>query len=161
MANPTEWGPPLWRILHTQAERLGRHVLPVLITDEQRAWIHFLKSLETAIPCQKCRQHYKAWRTKHPLERFATVRGDALRSLARSWVWGLHSEVNWENGKQEGEPKLEEMETLYGARSSQEIASDIKEVLRLFQQAIILRLLTPEPFHTFKQSLALLRRVST
>ena len=151
-----QWGPPLWRILHTLAERLGRQTIRLLETDERRAWVNLLRSIQAVMPCAKCRAHFKAWRTTHPTERFMTSYD--LRADAREWLWALHDEVNRERGV--AGPALEELPGLYGGRTGQELQEDTKAVLAVFQQAVLERLIAPEVVHAFRNCLSMLRRLS-
>ncbi len=151
-----QWGPPLWRILHTLAERLGRQTIKLLETDERRAWVALLRAIQVVMPCAKCRAHFKAWRLAHPTERFITSYD--LRTDAREWLWSLHEEVNREKGV--AGPTLEELPGLYGSRTGQEIQEDVKVVLAVFQQAVLERLIAPEAVQAFRNSLSMLRRFS-
>lgn len=150
------WGPPLWRILHTLAERLGRQTVRLLETDERRVWVNLLKSIQLMMPCAKCRVHYKDWRLKHPVERFITSYD--LRIDARLWLWSLHEEVN--RGKGCLGPALEELPGLYGGRTGQEIQEDIRLLNEALQQAILERLIPPEAVQAFRNCLSMVRRFS-
>lgn len=151
-----QWGPPLWRILHTLAERLGRQTIKLLETDERRAWVALLRAVQMVMPCAKCRAHFKAWRSSHSVERFITSYD--LRADAREWLWSLHEEVNREKGV--AGPALEELPGLYGSRTGQEIQEDLRAVLAVFQQAVLERLIVPEAVQAFRNSLSMLRRFS-
>jgi len=151
-----EWGPPLWRILHTLAEHLGRHTVPLLIADERRSSIQFFKALETVLPCEKCKKHYRAWRLKNPPEKF--VAGEELRVAVRNWLWALHSEINRENGVQT-EPALEDMPALYGNYNKTAMLADVRLVYSIFEKGIILRTVPPVALAVFKSSFELLRRI--
>lgn len=157
MASPSDWGPPLWRVLHSLAERLGKHTVVLLAQDERRAWMNFLRSIEYAMPCAKCRAHYKAYRTAHSIDRALSVQGEALRNWARQWLWSLHEEVNRDAGKTG--PTLEEIPGLYGIRTPREISADINEVYAQFNKGITLRLTSVEAVHTFKTHLSMVRRL--
>jgi len=91
MAQIAEWGPPMWKLLHSMAEKAGTSVLQV---DEKRAWISFLRLTEGILPCPMCRDHYRQWRRTHPLEDFLANHGDLFRERVREWLWGLHDDVN-------------------------------------------------------------------
>jgi len=156
MAQADEWGPPLWRILHTLAERLGRQTIPLLATDERRAWVGFLRSIEGVMPCAKCRAHYRAWRLKNPVEKF--INAYDLKETAREWLWTLHTEVNTERGVMG--PALEEIPALYGNRTGYEIQDDINKVLQILQTATLQRTVTGDAVRTFRKALELLQRIS-
>ena len=151
-----EWGPPLWRILHTLAEHLGRHTAPLLIADERRACLQFLKAVEAVLPCEKCKKHYRAWRLKNSPEKFGI--GEELRLAVRKWLWALHSEINRENGVQT-EPALDEMPALFGKYGKADMMTDVRLVYSMFEKGVIVRTVHPIALAVFKSSFELLRRI--
>jgi Erv1 / Alr family len=144
MSNPDIWGPPLWRLLHAFAEKLGRQTNVILISDEQRAWINFLKSVEIIIPCKKCKNHYILWRTKNRPENFASYPNYSLQARAREWVWGLHTEINQER-KVENVP-LADVQAMYQDRTSDDVQREYEYLLRLLQAYHI----SPDALRIFK-----------
>ena len=151
MAEPAIWGPSMWRLLHTLAERLGKQTSLMLIQDEQRAWIHFIRSVENVIPCKRCKAHFGAWIRKNRPESAVT------KDAARSWLWGIHDEVNKERAVVGG-PTLQDMEGLYASRNSYEITSDSEECIRHLLEAVQRAIIATEPFRVFKYRLSLLRK---
>jgi hypothetical protein len=151
-----EWGPPLWRVLHTIAEHLGRQPVPSLSVDERRACLNFLHSIESVLPCEKCKKHYKAWRQKNPPHVFG--QGAEFRDAVRTWLWALHSEINEENGVTT-EPALIEMPSLYGKYNKVEFAADVRLVYSIFEKGIILRTVHPIGLAVFKSSFGILRKL--
>lgn len=145
------WGPPLWRLLHSLAERLGRQTIPLLATDEKRAWVNLLKAVGQVMPCLACRNHFREWSGRRPAERAV------VRDLAREWLWSLHNEVNRERNVTG--PALELLPDLYGRRTSQELNDDYKKLLECFQTAVQQRMVPPEAFMTFKMRIVTLRQI--
>jgi hypothetical protein len=143
---PNVWGPPLWRILHSLAERLGRQHNSILVSDERRAWINFLKSVGAAIPCNRCKKHYEDWSKKNKIEAFLSHPYGTLREEARKWLWALHTEIN-EESKVTNIP-LSDVENLYGKRTTFDISKDEREFT-----AVLMRLVALIP--TLKRSLSL------
>lgn len=150
------WGPPLWRLLHSLAERLGRQTIPLLVMDEKRAWISSLKAVGQVMPCLACRNHFREWSGRRRLEQFANTH--AIRDTAREWLWALHSEVNASRGVTG--PPLDQMPDLYGRRTSQELNEDYKAVTTAFQAAVAQRLIPPEAFMNFKMRIVALRQLT-
>jgi hypothetical protein len=152
MTSKEIWGPPLWRLLHSLAERLGRQTIPLVATDEKRAWVNLLKLVGQVMPCVKCRTHYREWSVRQPLGASYAIRDDARR-----WLWALHNEVNSERGITG--PTLDEIPELYGHRTSQELNADYKQIIESFQLAVQQRLIAPDVFMTFKMRLIALRQI--
>jgi hypothetical protein len=63
-----EWGPLIWWIVHTLAEKAGRQGNPITLGDEVRAWPLFVKTLVTVIPCPYCKEHFQEYLQSHPFE---------------------------------------------------------------------------------------------
>jgi hypothetical protein len=156
MVQNSEWGPPLWRILHTLAERLGRQSSALLATDEARAWIHVLRGVELIMPCPRCRAHFKGWRTTHPFERL--LGGDTQAS--RTWLWSLHEEVNQQRGiPAEGRVAFEELERVYGValRRREDLQQDIDILMGVLQRATLERQVDGLIVRTWRGKLGVLR----
>lgn len=147
MSEPAVWGPSMWRMLHGLAEKLGKHTTMILIQDEERAWLHFLRSVENVIPCKRCKQHFRDWTLKNRID------GATGRLAARAWLWGLHDEVNAER-KVQG-PPLNEMEAIYGGR---DVTRDVEECFGHLLNAVQRQQISSEFFRAFKYRLSLLRK---
>ena len=156
MVQNSEWGPPLWRILHTLAERVGRQSIPMMMQDELRAWIGVLLGVEAIMPCQMCRGHYRAWRTKRPLE---GLYGGT--DASREWLWSLHEEVNEQRGvAAEQRVPFARLGELYGAgRSRQEFQQDIDTLVAVLLRAAQQRLVDGGVVREWQKRLGLLRRL--
>lgn len=85
--NNAIWGPALWTILHSSAERFGTKALHRLPQEEFRIWSHLLQSLRYSLPCPHCKKHYQSYITHHP---FSARNKDE----ARLWLYRLHESVN-------------------------------------------------------------------
>ena len=163
MVSPTHWGPPLWRILHSCAERLGNQIFVLLAEDEKRAWVRILKDLDGVMPCALCRTHYKAWckqvGASHPISAIQG-RGEEFRVAARTWLWELHEEVN--NSRSlplEGRPALSEMPTLYGSRTIDAIDADVQLFFTVLKEAALIHQVDGAAVRQFRASLGLLRKL--
>ena len=63
-----EWGPLLWLVLHTLAEKAGKQDNLLTKGDEQRAWPLFMKTFAPIIPCPYCRDHCVEYQKTNPFE---------------------------------------------------------------------------------------------
>lgn len=150
------WGPPLWRLLHSLAERLGKQTISILATDEKRAWIQCLRAVGTSMPCIACRTHFQEWCAKRPLEKF--THSYQFQQDAREWLWSLHEEVNRERGN--SGPSLSEIPELYGHRTVQELNVDYKSVCDAFREAVSRGQLNSDAFMNFKLQIVKLRALT-
>lgn len=87
------WGPELWMILHSSAERIGTKPTH-LPKEESRIWIGLLRSLQYSLPCPLCKKHYTAYSVSFPLP-------SITKDSVRSWLVHLHHQVNQRTGKPE------------------------------------------------------------
>ena len=87
-----EWGPLVWSVLHTLAEKAGNQTSPITRADEQRAWPLFIKTLAPVIPCPFCRTHFEEYLQHHPFELplDQTQWGD----FVRDYFYIFHESVN-------------------------------------------------------------------
>ncbi len=86
------WGPQLWMILHSSAERIGIPKLSRLPQEESRIWTTILASLRYSLPCPQCKKHYTEYFASNPI-----ISVDP--TFIRSWLYNLHCQVNTRTGK--------------------------------------------------------------
>jgi len=80
------WGPELWMILHSAAERIGTsHVK--LPQEELRLWTNLLMSLRFSLPCPICKKHFTVYLLSTPIKTFN-------REFIRNWLYNIHCQVN-------------------------------------------------------------------
>lgn len=84
------WGPHLWIILHSSAERIGLPNLLRLPHEESRIWTALLASLRHSLPCPLCKKHYTNYYSLNPIN---------VNSTMRSWLYNLHSQTNLQTSK--------------------------------------------------------------
>jgi hypothetical protein len=85
------WGPPLWNILHSLAERIYLPQLPQQIKEQQRLWSGLLSSLRVSLPCPLCRKHYTEYYNTHFPDPHIN---NNFKEYIRYWLYQLHSDVN-------------------------------------------------------------------
>lgn len=81
------WGPQLWIILHSSAERIGLPKLSKLPQEESRIWKTLLASLRYSLPCPQCKKHYTDYYLSNPITNFNLT-------TIRLWLYNLHCQVN-------------------------------------------------------------------
>jgi len=99
------WGPPLWTILHSAAERIGTKAFKRIPQEESRIWTGLLRTLQFTLPCPQCKKHYTAYVSTHPILSFT-------KEYLRQWLFKLHSAVNQQTHK-ETTMTIEHVEELY------------------------------------------------
>jgi hypothetical protein len=94
-----EWGPLFWIVLHGLSVKAGYKTDPLFQMDERRVWIRLLNTIGKTLPCDVCRNHYKQWRTEHPVEFLLTSPYEEMGEWIRKDLWSLHNEINVGNNK--------------------------------------------------------------
>jgi hypothetical protein len=121
-----EWGPALWRLMHTLSERVGFCGVK-LHEDEKRAWIGFFSSLKFSLPCPVCRNHYREYLKKNPVESLFNSVGESRRVGLRKWLWDFHNTVNEfkenKNGNGNG-VDFEDLVKIYGTFNNETFIQD-------------------------------------
>ena len=87
------WGPHLWTILHSAAEKI---VLPQhkrLPQEEMRLWTNLFTSLRYSLPCPLCKKHFTSYHSAIPIHTFT-------RDSIRIWLYNLHNDINISLGKE-------------------------------------------------------------
>jgi Erv1 / Alr family len=98
------WGPNLWTILHSSAERIGTSTVK-LPREELRIWTGVLSSLRHSLPCPICKKHFTAYFSATPLKTFN-------REFIRIWLYNLHCQVNDRTDKKV-EISIEDISEIY------------------------------------------------
>jgi hypothetical protein len=161
MVQNSEWGPHLWRILHTLAERLGLSsgTAELLKADEAREWFLVLRATERVMPCALCRKHYSAWRKTHPIEKFMHLREIFLKQEARKWLWELHENVNSRREISSG-IDLAKVESIYKARTKEDFQQDIDILVKKLKEYMLqANLIDPSAFREWQSHLGMLRKL--
>ena len=159
MAQIPEWGPHMWAILHVCAEHTGAYTTEIMMMDQIRAFISLLRHTEDILPCAMCKNHYRAWRLAHPLEKFLQYRGAPLKEAIRGWLWELHDSVNMRRElPEELRPTLEAVPPMYESKTSQDLQEHVTTLSKVLQTAILYRQVDPVSVANWKRSLGVLRR---
>jgi hypothetical protein len=87
------WGPSLWAILHTMAEKSGKGLERCRV-DEAREMRWMVENLEWILPCQACFRHTIEYRRANPPLPLSAGNVDY-----KLWFWNFHEAVNTRLGK--------------------------------------------------------------
>lgn len=84
--DPTIWGPPLWKFMHYFTLSY-----PENPTEEDKDNLYnFFLTIQTVLPCEKCRYNFKSHLEKTPLtEEIMSSNIKVVR-----WLFDIHNEVN-------------------------------------------------------------------
>ena len=88
----TEWGPLIWKILHTLAEKSGKQTNEIIKGDEMRAWTTFMKHLPSILPCEECRGHATTYMTENPFQPPESY--PPWNFYIRTYMYTFHEAVN-------------------------------------------------------------------
>lgn len=92
-----EWGPLLWQIFHTLAQKSGKQTNLITQGDEQRAWPLFMKTLVPIIPCPYCKDHFQEYLKKNPFN--LPMDYFSWNEYIVNWFYNFHEAVNARLGK--------------------------------------------------------------
>jgi len=135
-----QWGPSLWRIFHSAAERSGRHSKPLLDNEESRLWLKFINNLRKAIPCNICKQHFIEYLTSHPFDAIVK-KGLEKQNTLRTYFYTFHNAVNERNSKTFTNPESD-LPSMYNSYTAQQFAVDKALITDNMQRAIQLGIIT-------------------
>ena len=156
MTQIVDWGPDMWKVLHTCAEHAGSSILHL---DEARAWMKLLKITEGALPCATCRTHYKEWLKANPVDEFLGLRGERLQGAIRLWLWRLHESVNAR--KQEPVHFPYEEVGIYKEVSPAELTRTLDKLKKTFDTAVLYRQVNITAVKEWRLAISLLRKLNS
>ena len=90
MADPKEWGPTFWKIIHIISEQLGKNTNTIMQKDEMIYYKAFQRKVYYILPCKICREHYTIHLENYPLTDEILKNKDNLLK----WTIDLHNAVN-------------------------------------------------------------------
>ena len=92
-----EWGPLIWLILHTFAEKAGQQTNAITMGDEMRAWPLFVSSLSLMLPCPYCKDHFQQYLKDTPFQ----LPSDYMlwKTYIPEYFYQFHEDVNRRIGK--------------------------------------------------------------
>lgn len=92
----TTWGPPLWRILYSITEYLGRDQRRY--TKEAHAITFLIGNLGAILPCIECQRHYHNYYYSQKISViWYKLVGEDIKNIPRIWLWRLHNSIRERN----------------------------------------------------------------
>jgi hypothetical protein len=87
--NPKIWGPHAWFFIESIIISYPKN--PTI--EEKKSYVNFFNSLPDILPCQKCREHFKHFLNRYPLD------NSILKSKDKfiTWILSAHNNVKKEN----------------------------------------------------------------
>lgn len=150
----SEWGPLVWQMLHGAAEKLGRASNQSLFLDQRREMIFVLRDIESVMPCALCRNHYKEWRTRRPIDQFPETQAE-FREAVRKWLFDLHEQVN-ESREISSGITFDQLSMMYGTYDLKELG---RQFAFLMNRAVSLKAVDREVLRRFNTHYAFLSRI--
>jgi hypothetical protein len=150
----SEWGPLLWQMLHGAAEKLGRAPNQSIFFDQRREMIFVLRYVETIMPCALCRNHYKEWRTRRPIDQFPETQAE-FREAVRKWLFDLHENINTSHAYESG-VTLDQLGPMYSTYDLKDLA---RQFTFLMNRAVSLKAIDRELLRRFNTHYAFLSRI--
>ena len=89
MSPPEVWGPPVWTLLHTLAEKIKDDQYNILGT----SLVFHIKRIVSHLPCPDCSKHASRFMNSLPPERLAT------KTDLKNALYILHNSVNRRKNK--------------------------------------------------------------
>ena len=114
--NPDTWGPPLWAILHSIAERIG---ISGMDADQSRDISILVNLLSAILPCSTCQGHMRQYIAMNPFVVTGLIGAD-LRTYCRTWLLNFHNAVRTSKGQPIEITTLEQLAGLYGTEKIQD-----------------------------------------
>lgn len=145
-----QWGPRMWRFLHSMAEKVGKGVDVRAQTqrnsEEKRLWIVLIQLLQKTMPCPLCRQHFRVYVTQNRFGLMFTTTGESRRNELRKWLWSLHTHVR--QGKSQSlDVVLEQVPVLYNTYTIEQKTEDVHVITEHLRRGMFQRWLTRDEMY--------------
>jgi len=151
MADPKEWGPTLWKILHTVSENLGKNTNLHMQKDEMTYFKALQRKLYYILPCKICRIHYKEY-----MKNIKDFEYTKFKENSKTFYLNLHNQVNLRNST-----KLYSFEDLdiYKQYTKNDLDKIFTEFVTLYRKYTNLKYIAFDELKDFNRILILLRRI--
>ncbi len=146
-----EWGPLIWQILHTLAERAGKLTNEILKGDEMRVWPLVVKTLVAVLPCEECRAHATSYIKDHPFEPPESY--PAWNLYMRTYFYTFHEAVNERLGK----PSFPFSSLAETYKSTGNLNQWMKDLEAMMLRAMKLNGVHIQTWHTWRNHIRMLR----
>jgi hypothetical protein len=92
-SNPADWGPCIWFSLHCLTEKIGKSGNAIIDADQGITMKFLIQNLQNILPCQVCQGHARAYVESHSLDFLNILKGEALQTNLRDWLFTFHNAV--------------------------------------------------------------------
>jgi hypothetical protein len=150
MADPKEWGPVVWKILHIVSEQLGKNTIPVMQKDEMTYYKAFQRKVYYILPCKLCRQHYKDY-----YKNIRDVDYGKFKETSKTFFLNLHNDVNIRNSAKQF--TFDDL-NIYTKYSKNDLDIIMNEFTTLYRKYTNLHYIAFDELKDFNRILTLLRR---
>lgn len=150
MADPKEWGPVVWKILHIVTEQLGKNTIPVMQNDEMTYYKAFQRKVYYILPCKLCRQHYKDY-----YKNIRDVDYGKFKETSKIFFLNLHNDVNIRNSAKQF--TFDDL-NIYTQYSKNDLDIIMNEFTTLYRKYTNLHYIAFDELKDFNRILTLLRR---
>ena len=143
MANPKEWGPIVWNIIHICCEHLGTNTNNILQEDEINAYKKFINQIQFILPCKICKIHYKKYLVNHKKD----IQYHELKQYAKEFFYNIHDSINKE--KNSISIPFSSLELNYGTITKGEFNKILLNFNILFQKYNLYHFISSESVRDF------------
>ena len=151
-ADPSEWGPVLWKIIHTICENLGKHNKKITQNDELLYFYSFQRKLANILPCNACKIHHITY-----MKNIKEVSYNELKIYGKQYYYNLHKEINDE--KKIISPEFDELVSIYGTVSYKDMNNLVKTLNNLYLKYFTFKYTKIDEYKEFQRALSMLRHI--
>lgn len=133
-----EWGPRLWKILHSLCENSGQRSYKGYHDNEKRCWINVVNSLLKGLPCPACKKHFREYYSPQLFLNIFEKKGEERQIELRIWLWTFHNHVRKEKD-QIVDITIEQIPELYAKYTREDFLTDCSILREHIRRAMFLR----------------------
>jgi hypothetical protein len=150
MADPKEWGPTVWKIIHIISEQLGKNTNTIMQKDEMTYYKAFQRKIYYILPCKICREHYK-----EQYKNIKDIEYTNFKTYSKTFYLNLHNEINLRNSI--NQYTFQDLD-IYKQYTKDDLDKIITEFTTLYRKYTNLKYIAYDELKDFNRILILLRR---
>ena len=138
---PDVWGPPLWKLLHLLASKLGNNTNSLTNNDMANSITYIITKLPFVLPCRDCQAHAKMYllANKFDLQNHAD-----MRNYVENYLFQFHNTVRTMLGKPLIFTNLGEMRAFYASQVFTE--TETNNLIEYFTSGVFYRIVNREMY---------------
>ena len=112
-ADPSEWGPLVWRLLHLLATKVGRSNNHMICMEQDNLLYALVQRIASVLPCSQCQGHSNSYISANPIPTPSFMNASHYSGIIQTWLFTFHNAVRQRLGQPITVATIQECNALY------------------------------------------------